>query len=257
MSEPGRLRGALGRLMRRRRAAVAPALPAPDRPLAVIGDIHGRADLLDQLLQRLAREAPGARLVTVGDYVDRGAESRAVIARLRGLDGALCLRGNHEQMLLDFLDAPIEAGARWLRNGGVATLASYGIALDVTGSHDDIMRARDTLRAAMADDAAWLAALPLFWQSGDVLICHAGPDPALPVPGQPDEHFLWGHPRFLRDARADGLWVAHGHWIQERAHVRGRRIAVDTGAWHSGRLSAAVLVPGRKPRFVVARGPGR
>ena len=223
-----------------------------DTPLAVIGDIHGRLDLLDMLLDRLADKAPDAKLIFVGDYVDRGPDARAVIDRLRGLgDGAVCLRGNHEAMLLEFLDHPIELGGRWLRNGGDATLASYGIALNENSGVDEVTAASSALRIGLADGAEiWLRGLPLFWQSGTVLVTHAGPDPAMPIAGQDDQVFLWGHNRFLREQRTDGIWVAHGHWIRSRAVCAQGRIAVDTGAWASGRLTAAIIENDRAVRFI-------
>ncbi len=249
----GRLRRFLAGLLRRRTADAPHPRPRPRQPVAVVGDIHGRADLLERMLELLRREAPDALPLFAGDHVDRGPDSRAVLERLRALPRALCLRGNHEAMMLDFLDAPAEAGGRWLRNGGLATLESFGIALSAQPSHEALMRAGEGLRAALGETERWLRALPLRWQSGDLLVCHAGPDPAAPVAAQPDEVFLWGHPRFLREPRHDGLWVAHGHWVQERAGIRSGRIAVDTGAWRSGCLSAALITPEGELRFLEAR----
>ena len=227
-------------------------LPRVENPVAVVGDIHGRLDLLDLLLDKLAQEASAANLIFVGDYVDRGPDARAVIDRLRALgDDAVCLKGNHEAMLLEFLDDPIEWGGRWLRNGGDRTLASYGIVLSENSSVDDVMAASSALRIALADGAeTWLRGLPLFWQSGTLLVTHAGPDPAMPIEGQDDRVFLWGHDRFLRNMRSDGLWVAHGHWIRERPSCADRRIAVDTGAWATGWLTAAVIGLDGSVRFV-------
>ena len=226
--------------------------PRVKQPVAVVGDIHGRLDLLDLLLDKLANQASGAKLVFVGDYVDRGPDVRAVIDRLRALgDDAVCLKGNHEAMLLEFLDDPIELGGRWLRNGGDRTLASYGITLRENSSVDEVRAASSALRIALADGAeSWLRGLPLFWQSGTLLVTHAGPDPALPIKGQKDEVFFWGHDRFLRNPRSDGIWVAHGHWIRERPSCIDGRIAVDTGAWTTGRLTAAVIGVDGSVKFV-------
>jgi Calcineurin-like phosphoesterase len=233
----------------------AQSLPRPDVQVVIVGDVHGRLDLLDALLAKIEIAAPSAMLVLVGDYVDRGPDSRAVLARLLGLaPGAVCLRGNHEAMLLEFLDAPIERGGRWLRNGGVQTLASFGIDLDDNASADAVMSARTALGQAMADGTeAWLRQLPLTWQSGNLLVTHAGPDPASPVDGQNERDFLWGHGRFLRDPRKDGLWVAHGHWARSRPEIKAGRIAVDTGAWTSGRLTAALVDPDGTVRFIATR----
>ncbi len=246
----GALRGLVGR--KRAEPLQFENPPRPELPVAVIGDIHGRDDLLARLLG-LLEHAGDWQLVFVGDYVDRGPESRQVLARLQALD-AVCLKGNHEVMLLDFLDDPAENAGRWLRNGGRETLASFDVELAESPTLEMLENARDGLRAALGAGEAWLRGLPLVWQSGNLLVTHAGPDPARPVQGQPDKVFLWGHNRFLRDARADGLWVAHGHWIRDRATAGDGRIAVDTGAWDSGRLSAALIDPDGGLRFVDTRG---
>lgn len=105
--------------------------PCPETPVGVIGDVHGCAELLEELLGRLD-EAGVKHIVTVGDYVDRGERSADVLHMLRARSSEtpetlVCLMGNHEKMMLDFLDRPVERGARWLRNGGLQTLASFGI----------------------------------------------------------------------------------------------------------------------------------
>lgn len=240
------------RLSRQRPAAGDGEYPrlCPDTAVAIVGDIHGRADLLDRILAKISDRAPGAVVVFVGDYVDRGPDSRAVIDRLRGLSGAICLRGNHETMLIEFLDDPIECGGRWVRNGGSQTLASYGIELDENSGSADVLAARQNLARALGDGTEdWLRALPLTWSSGNLLVTHAGPDPAAPIEGQEDRVFLWGHSRFLRDRRSDGLWVAHGHWIRDRPSCTDGRISVDTGAWHTGHLSAALIAPNGQVEF--------
>lgn len=234
--------------------------PIPDGALAVIGDVHGRADLLVPLVQALADRAPAdARLVLVGDYVDRGEHSADVLALLprlqRGWRGeVVCLRGNHEQMMLDFLDDPVDSGRFWLRNGGLATLASYRIAPGSQGDAD-LRTARDQLRARLpAGTEDWLRALPLSLRSGNVLVAHAGADPAAPPDAQDDTTLLWGHPAFEQTVRSDGVWVAHGHTIRPVASADAGRIGVDTGAYATGRLSAALIAEGSCRFF--ATGPG-
>ncbi len=218
------------------------APPQPAEPLAVIGDIHGRADLLDRILDTLDRNHPEARKVFVGDYVDRGPDSRAVLGRLRTLEDAVCLTGNHEEMLLEFLDNPAEGAGRWLRNGGLATLSSYDIALQPDATEQEVVAASQRLAAALTDGTGdWLRARPCHWQSGTVFVTHAGPDPAKPALGQPRSVYTWGYSRFLRESRDDGIWVAHGHWIQPRPTCANSRISVDTGAWTTGKLTAALI----------------
>lgn len=220
--------------------------PRPDQTIAVVGDIHGRADLLDKLLTRLDKRHPDALKIFVGDYIDRGPESQKVLHRLRSLPGAVCLRGNHEEMLIDFLSDPSRNARLWLHNGGRETIASFGIDLAA-----DLPEVQEALLKRLSDGTVdWLRGLPLLWRSGNLLVCHAGPDPAEPVEKQPPNVFTWGHGRFLRDRRTDGLWVAHGHWVQERAQVFPGRIAVDTGACFTGRLTAALIRPVGRVAFL-------
>lgn len=230
----------LARLMRR--GAQAAKGMAPDEPLAVVGDIHGRDDLLELMLARLLpREA---RIVFVGDYVDRGTGSAAVLRRLHALcaqrAGTVCLKGNHEDMMLRFLDDP-EGTAAWLTYGGLETLCSFGID-GAGGAPADLAIA---LRAAMgADMLAWLGALPLVHQSGNVALSHAGADPARAIEDQNEAALIWGETGYGRMQRSDGIWVVHGHVIVPRVAVQMGHINVDTGAYKTGRLSAVVLRAG-------------
>jgi len=215
----------------------------PENDLAIIGDIHGRVDLLERLSIIVQNEAPTANLVFVGDYIDRGPSSRQVLEFLQSMDASVIfLQGNHESMLLDFIDRPLENGRRWLRNGGSETLASYGISLDENSSVNSVQRAREELVDQLSNGTeTWLRTLPKFWQSGNLVITHAGPDPKKSIQDQDDMSFLWGHNRFFRDTRTDGIWIAHGHWIQDRPKCCDGRISVDTGAYYSGKLTAAIV----------------
>lgn len=116
-------------------------------------------------------------MVCLGDYIDHGPNSAAVLHLLQALPGITCLRGNHEEMLLRFLEDPNGRGQRWLRHGGLETLASFGVA---SGCTPDAMR--DDLYVAMGErTVAWLADLPRLFQSGNVAAAHAGADPAVPI----------------------------------------------------------------------------
>lgn len=216
----------------------------PDRPLALIGDVHGQDPLLERLLDR--PELAGRQVVQVGDMIDRGEKSAGVLARLRARDEVIALMGNHELMCLGFLDTPEESGALWLRNGGLQTLASFGVGFaGLRGGQagaGELRAARDALAAAMgAELIDWIRARPRSWQSGNLLVTHAGADPALPPELQDPTALAWGCRGFERQTRSDGLWVAYGHRIVEEAHARDGRIAVDTGAYATGRLSAALV----------------
>lgn len=243
----------LRRLISRRPTAPAPATPfdAPLRPgerLAVIGDIHGTDALLAGLLDRIAAHGP-ARLVFVGDYVDRGEHSAQVLARLHALSRAdpsvVCLAGNHEAMMLAFLDAPTGEARRWLKFGGLQTLASYGIGgLSEAPDRARATSARDALAEALGQDLLdWLRGLPTRFVSGNVAVVHAGADPAAPIADQDDTALLWGHPDFFRRPRQDGTWVVHGHTITTQCRAEQGRICVDTGAYANGQLTAALIGP--------------
>lgn len=221
------------------------SLPRPAKPLCIIGDLHGTLHLLEQMLALIAAQ-PGAgevRVILVGDLMDRGPDSAGVLARVMALTAAdpervICLMGNHERMLLDALQAPQRALPRWLLHGGAETLASLGL----RARGVEVATLAKALRDALPAGAeAWLQARPLFWQEGGLGVVHAAADPARALPDQPETALLWGHRRFGQVRRADGLWIAHGHSIVERPVAQGGTIAVDTGAWTSGRLSAAWL----------------
>lgn len=212
--------------------------PDPGTTVAVIGDIHGCDGLLARLLPRL-----DGQIVCVGDYIDRGERSVAVLDRLIARPEIVCLRGNHEDMLLAFLDDPEGRGPRWLRFGGLQTLASFGVGGDL--SQGRLGHLRDALARAMGDERIdWLRSLPLWWQAGNLAVTHAGADPRRPIADQDPRHLLWGAPDFVKRPRSDGLWIAHGHVIVEEPLAADGRLAVDTGAYATGRLSAAIIAPG-------------
>lgn len=229
---------------------------APTSAFVAIGDVHGRDDLLVQLLERIRTKAPGMPIVLVGDYVDRGPDSAGVLTRVRKLslddrENVVALKGNHEAMMLDFIDFPAKSGRGWMVNGGDRTLESFGIPAPGDAPSDDaLIAARDAL-VAQVDPAliAWLRALPLSWQSGNVMVTHAGGNPSQPIEPRRGHGLLWGHPDFLRRPRQDGLWMVHGHFIMPEPGVRDGRISIDTGAYRTGRLTAAIITAGQV-RFI-------
>lgn len=215
--------------------------PIPDEPLLIIGDIHGRADLLSKALKQRH-----CKTVLVGDYIDRGEDSATVLRTLMQTPDLICLIGNHEEMLLAFLSDPARHGPRWLRYGGLQTLASFGVSGTMeTSPAPQMEKARDQLVAAMGPDLiAWLRALPSFWQSGNVAVVHAGADPAVAIDAQDTQALRWGHPDFETKPREDGVWVVHGHTIVDAPVAQAGRINVDTGAYATGRLTTAVISSG-------------
>jgi len=223
--------------------------PEPEETFVAVGDLHGCPDLLCQLGLMIEEQHFGCPVVFLGDYVDRGENTRGVLELLMGSSPegpqpVICLMGNHEQLLLDFLDAPSRGARTWLRNGGLQTLASFGVAPPAGGldNHEALEALRDRLSAAMGEAMiAWLRERPLTWRSGNVWAVHGGADPAKPMESQKSSVLLWGHPQFLNQPRGDGQWVVHGHTVVDVPEMHDTRIAVDTGAYATGVLSAAVI----------------
>lgn len=221
--------------------------PQPDEVFYAIGDVHGRADLLVPLVERIDSIEPGMRIVFMGDYIDRGLDSRGVIDYLRALQRpaappSVCLLGNHERMCLDFLENPELSAERWLRNGGLETVASYQVPFQPGGDPVDL---RDRLLAAMGPETrTWLEERPVLWRSGNMACVHAAADPEVPLEMQAYSTLIWGHPDFFRRARRDGIWIVHGHTIMDEPTAQAGRVSTDTGAYASGRLTAARIAPG-------------
>ncbi len=237
--------------LRARRGGTTPPFEAPiapDQPFVVIGDIHGCLTQIKALLPLL--EGHGTR-VFLGDYVDRGPQSAQVLTRLFALQterpaDVICLMGNHEVMMLDFIDDPLGGGSRWLRFGGVETLASFGISIaDPAHSSEDFPDVAELLEQAMPDGMLqWLRDLPLQWSSGNMHCVHASMNPAKPPDAQSENALLWGHPAFFSAPRRDGQYVIHGHTIVAEGAVCDGRISVDTGAYRGGALTAAQISTG-------------
>lgn len=209
-------------------------------PFAAIGDVHGRAELLESLLARLD---PSLQLVCVGDYIDRGDHSADVLRMLHARPDIVCLKGNHEEMLLDFVRKPETSGRRWFRHGGLQTMASFGIAgLTETSPDERLREAHGALVSAMGEPLIdWLMGLQSVWRAGNIAVVHAAADPALPLDAQPERVLRWGHPDFLTTPRRDEVWVIYGHTIVDAPRMEQGRIGIDTGAYASGRLTAAVV----------------
>ncbi len=231
-------------------------------PIYAIPDIHGQRVMLEEALTLVARDGgDDAPIVFLGDYVDRGPDSRGVIELLMEGQAAgrnwTILRGNHDQMLLDFLETGTIRNDRfsnpdytWLheRLGGVETLASYGVtASEVRPNH------ADALAAVPEAHRDWLSNLPYHHQTSELLFVHAGIIPDLPLAAQPPEDLIWIRGPFL-DHPAPHPWlVVHGHTALKHPRHFGNRIDLDGGAgW--GRPLCPAVFEGRDCWLLTDRG---
>ncbi|MFC4172052.1 metallophosphoesterase family protein [Microvirga sp. GCM10011540] len=205
-----------------------------------IGDIHGRHDLLQRLLGKIREHAEGRphRLVFLGDYIDRGPDSAAVIATVRALQGGspdrvICLMGNHEDMLLKAIGDPTGT-FWWVRNGGDAALASFGVRSPA---------------AIPGDLLEWIGSLPTSFEDEKHYYVHAGLRPGRPFERQSDEDRLWIREPFLEVNYDFGKHVVHGHTplVTDRPDIRRYRTNLDTGAVFRGVLTAGVFTAEQGP----------
>lgn len=225
--------------------SVLPPTVAPQSGVCVyaIGDIHGRFDLLSEMMQRIQRHAEALpssihtrRLVVLGDFIDRGPQTAQIIQQFlapppSGFERVV-LRGNHEMMMLEALHDPdSDMCARWLANGGLEALQSYGIPSARGDWRQKLPREhRDFLESTL-----------LYHQSGDFFFAHAGVDPEHPCFRQDHQALLWIRRPFLESQKAFGKIVVHGHSITSAPTVRPNRIGLDTGAYASHRLSCLAV----------------
>jgi serine/threonine protein phosphatase 1 len=232
------------------------AAPAPVRPavpdglrIYAVGDIHGRADLLDQILLRInddleARPVAGAIHVFLGDYIDRGPDSSGVLERLirrAETHQTLCLKGNHEVYLLEFLENPAIL-KDWARYGALTTLLSYGLRPSINaGLEEQADLAAALSRAMPKSHHRFLTQLPLSFTCGDYVFVHAGLRPGAPLARQREEDLLWIREDFLCHEEPFEKVVVHGHTPVMAPEVRKNRINIDTGAYATGRLTCLRL----------------
>ena len=225
--------------------------------LYAVGDIHGRLDLLEAILDRIEVDTRASghvarrTLVFLGDYVDRGPDSRGVVDRAisglpQGFDTHF-LKGNHEAILLNFLDDAWSLD-NWLLNGGGATMLSYGV--------DTERLARlgvppETWRKAFAEalpeaHLRFFKSLKISVSFGDYLFVHAGVRPGVPLGAQSEADLIWIRAPFLDHAGPFDKIVVHGHTPQKDPVTRPNRIGIDTGAVFTGRLTALRLQDGSR-----------
>jgi len=222
-----------------------PSLPAGIRIYA-IGDIHGRLDLLDELLRKMDADLAGhpvakAIFVFLGDYIDRGDHSRETIDRLierRDIGEHVFLKGNHEQIALKCLSDPALFD-RWLRLGGAETLASYGIDAGNKAKIAELQAAFH--RALPPTHIQFFRGLQPSFACGDFFFVHAGVKPRTALARQTEKDLLWIREPFLNSSEDFGKIIVHGHTPGYDIEVRRNRINIDTGAYATGRLTCLAI----------------
>ncbi|MFA9200111.1 MAG: metallophosphoesterase family protein [Cypionkella sp.] len=237
----------LRQLFKRPAVAAHHAVPDGSR-YYVIGDVHGRLDLFEALIEAIEQDdrASGPAdtcVVLLGDLVDRGPDSAGVVERARRWQAARrveLLAGNHEEMFLQAFD---DTGVlrHFLRHGGRQTVLSYGVPREAydNATYEELQA---LMRAAVPPaHVEFLASARDHLVAGDYLFVHAGIAPGVPLEEQQRHHLRWIREPFLQHTDSHGHLVIHGHTITEGVDSRSNRIGIDTGAYRSGRLTALVL----------------
>ncbi len=227
--------------------------------LYAIGDIHGRFDLL-QKMHDLIRDdlhqhpVDDWRIIHLGDYIDRGPQSRQVLECL--IEGGrdpriLSLLGNHDEGFLKYLATGDPSGIFAL-HGGPDTALSYGVELDLTDTHSARKSHEALLKAVPQVHVGFIRSMPLSLSFGDFFFCHAGINPVVPLEQQDPDDLLWIRTLFLRWTDPYEKVIIHGHTPQRVVDIQPNRVNLDTYAWKNGTLSA-IAIEGAEKRFLEAR----
>jgi serine/threonine protein phosphatase 1 len=241
----------------------APVPRQPSTPdgtrIYAIGDIHGCADAMDSLLATIAddvKQQPARQTIGVflGDYVDRGAQSCAVLERLAKKAVPMdfvALRGNHEAMLLRFLEEPAYL-EEWRGVGGLETLHSYGIDVSAIMRGTGYEQAHDAFATKLPEaHLGFLQATRLSYESADYYFCHAGIRPGVKLADQVESDLLWIRQEFLNCTKPFEKFVVHGHTPVASPDIHANRIGIDTGVYATGVLTCLVL-EGSNRRFLAS-----
>jgi serine/threonine protein phosphatase 1 len=235
-------------VLRSQKSKLRPRIPSGQRVYA-IGDVHGRADLLVNLFAHIDADLQTQPVrhsiqVLLGDYIDRGPDSRQVIDLLidrRKSHNVIPLKGNHEQCALNVLRDPSSL-LQWKSIGGLNTILSYG----VTATWRDDFQSMSAVALAFTNNLPeshrrFLQELPLSFSSGDFFFVHAGARPGIRLQEQSEDDLLWIREDFLLHEEDFGKVVVHGHTPNLEPEIRPNRINIDTGAYATGRLTCLVL----------------
>jgi serine/threonine protein phosphatase 1 len=214
-----------------------------------IGDVHGRIDLLDDVLSYIDEDLRSYPVfqpleVFLGDYVDRGPASREVLERLIARSTAhdvVYLKGNHESFLMSFLKTP-DTLEEWRHYGGLDTLISYGLSPPLKAQPDEQAKLADALDQVLPPShRLFLNTLKPWFACGDFFFVHAGVRPGVPLQQQREEDLLWIREDFLLHEEPFEKMIVHGHTPVLQPDVRPNRINIDTGAYATGKLTCLVL----------------
>ena len=216
----------------------------------VVGDIHGRLDLLEQLLEKIEADIASSKarkvlIVFVGDLIDRGPNSAQVVERLRTYSHprvrAVFLLGNHEEVLLRILAGEADLIAKWRWFGGDECLKSYGLDSEALVGMSDENALKLIGEAIPREHVEFLESFDDSCRFGDYLFVHAGIRPGIEIDQQRQSDLRWIREPFLIDDTDHGFVVVHGHTISPEVEVRSNRIGIDTGAYKTGILTALVI----------------
>ncbi len=228
-------------------------IPDDSTRLYIIGDIHGRSDLLDRIVEEIYRDIEkfGSReslTITLGDYVDRGPDSRGVLERLSRNPFPtryIALKGNHEVLFESFLERGASA-AIWRQLGGLETLQSYGVPINDIRVGKGTEKTAQVLNAVVPEThRTFLSSLKNSMEIDGYFFCHAGVRPNVPLDQQNKNDLFWIRDEFLKSEQDFGKMVIHGHTPHEWPEVKPNRVNIDTGAFITGRLTCLVIEDGR------------
>ncbi len=229
-----------------------------DLRIYVIGDIHGRFDLLARLQAKIEVDANTAghlKIIQIflGDYVDRGPDTKAVVDFMLSRPPwgweRICLKGNHENMLLKFLEDE-NFLKKWGRSGGLQTLQSYDVGLIGKMREGDAKKIQKKFRKNLTKaHRNFFTHLKHSVAYGDYFFAHAGVRPGVKLDAQTEDDLLWIRKEFISSNKDFGKIIIHGHTPVKHPEILPNRINIDTGAWSSGQLTCLVL-EGETRRFL-------